>query len=61
KVMWINCHAHLNSWQPFVVSAIEGDYARLDFYAHPVLLNELEIWCDSLKAESGSCVLSVLN
>ncbi len=43
KVIWTNCHAHLNSWQPFVVSAIEGDYARLDFYAHPVLLNELEI------------------
>ena len=44
KVMWINCHPHLSSWQPFVVSAIEGDYARLDFYAHPVPLNELEIF-----------------
>ena len=52
KVIWTNCHAHLNSWQPFVVSGIEGDYARLDFYAHPVPLNELEILCDSLKAES---------
>ncbi len=44
KVIWTNCHAHLSSWQPFVVSAIEGDYARLDFYAHPVSLNELEIY-----------------
>ncbi len=43
KVIWTNCHAHLSSWQPFVVSAIEGDYARLDFYAHPVPLNELEV------------------
>jgi len=43
KVIWTNCHAHLSSWQPFVVSGIEGDYARLDFYAHPVPLNELEV------------------
>ena len=43
KVMWINCHAHLSSWQPFVIRAIEGNNARLDFYAHPVPLDELEV------------------
>ena len=43
KVIWTNCYAHLSSWQPFVVSAIEGEYARLDFYAHPVPLDELEV------------------
>lgn len=43
KVIWTNCYAHLIIWQPFVITAIEGEYALLDVYAHPVPLDELEI------------------
>jgi hypothetical protein len=44
KVMWINCYAHLSSWQPFVITNIDGDKAKLDIYQHPVPLNELELY-----------------
>ncbi len=43
KVIWTNCYAHLNSWQPFLITNIEGDKAKLDIYEHPVPLNELEL------------------
>lgn len=43
KVMWTNCYAHLSSWQPFVITNIDGDKAKLDIYEHPVPLNELEL------------------
>ncbi len=44
KVMWTNCHAHLSSWQPFVIVSIDGDKAMLDIYQHPVSLNQLELY-----------------
>jgi hypothetical protein len=44
KVIWTNCYAHLNSWQPFLIISIDGDKAKLDIYQHPVYLNELELY-----------------
>jgi hypothetical protein len=44
KVMGHNCYAHLSSWQPFVITSIDGDKAKLDIYKHPVPLNELEFY-----------------
>ncbi len=44
KVIWTNCYAHLSSWQPFVITNINGDKAKLDIYQHPVYLNELELY-----------------
>jgi hypothetical protein len=43
KVIWTNCYAHLSSWQPFVITSIDGDKAKLDIYQHPVPLSELQI------------------
>jgi hypothetical protein len=44
KVIWTNCYAHLSSWQPFVITNINGDKAKLDIYQNPVYLNELELY-----------------
>ncbi|RUT03882.1 hypothetical protein DSM106972_047960 [Dulcicalothrix desertica PCC 7102] len=43
KVMWENCYPHLHSWQPFIITKIEGDEARLDYYANSVPLAELSL------------------
>ncbi len=43
KVMWDNCYPHLQSWQPFVISRIEGDEAKLEYYANYVPLEELSL------------------
>ena len=42
-VIWDNCHPHLQSWQPFVISKIEGDEAKLEYYANYVPLEELSL------------------
>lgn len=44
KVIWTNCYAHLSSWQPFVITSIDGDKAKLDIYQHLVPLDELELF-----------------
>jgi hypothetical protein len=44
KVIWTNCYAHLWSWQPFLITGIHGDKAKLDIYQHLVPLDELELY-----------------
>ncbi|BAZ08856.1 hypothetical protein NIES4071_06620 [Calothrix sp. NIES-4071] len=43
KVMWDNCYPHLQSWQPFVISRIEGNEAKLEYYANYVPVEELSL------------------
>ena len=43
KVMWDNCSPHLQSWQPFLICRIDGDKAKLDYYANLVPLTELSL------------------
>lgn len=43
KVMWHNCYPHLQSWQPFVISKIEGHEAKLEYYANYVPVEELSL------------------
>jgi hypothetical protein len=43
KVMWDNCYPHLQSWQPFVISKIEGNEAKLEYYANYVPVEELSL------------------
>jgi hypothetical protein len=40
-VVWSKCPPHLFSWQPFVVSEIKGEFARLEYYQHPVAIVDL--------------------
>ncbi|RUT04058.1 hypothetical protein DSM106972_049720 [Dulcicalothrix desertica PCC 7102] len=42
-VIWDNCHPHLQSWQPFVISKIEGSEAKLEYYANYVPVEELSL------------------
>lgn len=41
KVTWSECPAHCQSLSPFEVTAIEGDYAKLDLFATLVLRSQL--------------------
>ena len=41
KVIWNDCPAHLNSWQPFLIMDIQGTEAKLDVYQPMVPLAEL--------------------
>lgn len=41
KVIWNNCPGNLTSWQPFMITDIQGAEAKLDFYMYMVPLAEL--------------------
>lgn len=41
KVIWNNCPGNLTSWQPFMITDIQGAEAKLDFYMYTVPLAEL--------------------
>ncbi|MFH7024181.1 MAG: hypothetical protein ACHBN1_01950 [Heteroscytonema crispum UTEX LB 1556] len=45
KVIWNNCPAHLSSWQPFLVTDIQGESAILDVYEKPVPIAQLQKVC----------------
>jgi hypothetical protein len=40
-VHWTECPAHCENFAPFEITAIEGQYAKLDLFAHLVPLSEL--------------------
>jgi hypothetical protein len=40
-VHWANCPSHCEQFAPFEITAIDGDYAKLDLFEKPVLLAEL--------------------
>ena len=42
RVNWSNCPAHCEQFAPFEITAINGDYAKLDLFEKPVLLSEIE-------------------
>ena len=42
RVNWFNCPGHCDNLAPFEVTAIDGDYAKLDLFEKPVLLSEIE-------------------
>jgi hypothetical protein len=41
RVIWTKCPPHLSTWQPFVVSDIRGEFAKLEYYQHPVAIVDL--------------------
>jgi hypothetical protein len=41
RVYWANCPGHCEQFAPFEITAIDGDYAKLDLFEKPVLLAEL--------------------
>jgi hypothetical protein len=41
RVYWSKCPAHCEELAPFEITAIDGDYAKLDLFPKPVLLVEL--------------------
>ena len=41
KVIWNNCPGNLTSWQPFMITDIQGTEAKLDLYMYMVPLAEL--------------------
>ncbi|MBW4547890.1 MAG: hypothetical protein KME25_26110 [Symplocastrum torsivum CPER-KK1] len=41
RVNWSKCPAHCEQFAPFEITAIDGDYAKLDLFEKPVLLCEL--------------------
>ena len=41
KVIWNKCPGNLTSWQPFLITDIQGTEAKLDFYMYMVPLAEL--------------------
>lgn len=43
RVVWSNAPAHVASWNPFTITAINGDAAMIDLYAYPVPLIELQM------------------
>ena len=43
KVNWKKCPPHLSSWQPFVVASIQGKFAMLEYYRHPVAIVDLDL------------------
>jgi hypothetical protein len=42
RVYWSNCPAHCEEFAPFEIMSIDGDYAKLDLFSKPVLLEELQ-------------------
>jgi hypothetical protein len=43
RVIWDNCPSHCEQFAPFEITAIDGDYAKLDLFEKPVLLTELHM------------------
>ena len=43
RVIWDNCPSHCEQFAPFEITAIDGDYAKLDLFKKPVLLTELHM------------------
>lgn len=43
KVNLKKCPPHLSSWQPFVVASIQGEFAMLEYYQHPVAIVDLDL------------------
>ncbi len=43
KVNLKKCPPHLSSWQPFVVASIQGEFAMLEYYRHPVAIVDLDL------------------
>ncbi len=43
RVNWSECPTHCESFSPFVIDEIEGDYAKLDLFAKLVPLVELQL------------------
>jgi hypothetical protein len=43
RVHWSECPSHCESFSPFEITEIEGDYAKLDLFAKPVLLAQLRL------------------
>jgi len=43
RVIWDNCPIHCEEFAPFEITAIDGDYAKLDLFKKPVLLTELRM------------------
>jgi hypothetical protein len=43
RVHWSKCPGHCESFSPFEITGIEGDYAKLDLFAKPVLLAQLRL------------------
>ncbi|MBW4548888.1 MAG: hypothetical protein KME25_31465 [Symplocastrum torsivum CPER-KK1] len=41
RVNWSQCPGHCEQFAPFEITAIDGDYAKLDLFEKPVLLCEL--------------------
>jgi hypothetical protein len=41
RVYWSQCPGHCEQFAPFEITAIDGDYAKLDLFEKPVLLCEL--------------------
>ncbi|NEQ20161.1 MAG: DUF3987 domain-containing protein [Microcoleus sp. SIO2G3] len=41
RVYWSQCPAHCEQFAPFEITAIDGDYAKLDLFEKPVLLTQL--------------------
>lgn len=41
-VLWNKCPGRCAWANPFTITSIDGNYAMLDVYAHPVLLSELK-------------------
>jgi hypothetical protein len=41
RVIWGECPGHCASFAPFEITAIEGDYAKLDLFSKLVPLSEL--------------------
>jgi hypothetical protein len=42
-VHWTECPAHCENFAPFEITSIEGQYAKLDLFAHLVPLSELRL------------------
>ncbi|MDP8963781.1 MAG: DUF3987 domain-containing protein, partial [Cyanobacteriota bacterium] len=43
RVYWSECPSHCENFSPFEITGIEGDYAKLDLFAKPVLLAQLRL------------------
>lgn len=42
KVIWSDAPAHVSTWNPFTITSIDTETAKLDIYEHPVPLNQLK-------------------
>jgi hypothetical protein len=41
KVDWVECPGHCENLAPFEITAIDGDYVKLDLFPKPVPMSEL--------------------